>query len=78
MSEPVEQIAEAPLEQVQITLRAGDTPEVRAQKSWEILGGDGPVHPTFQKIFEVYHALDKQLFEQEMLSNEAPSDLMVC
>jgi len=76
MTESVESVP-APLEQIQINLLAEDTPEVRAQKSWQILGGNGPVNPTFQKIFEVYQALDKQVFEQDLLSNEPPADLMV-
>lgn len=71
-----EQTAPETIEQVQITLLAEDTAEVRAQKSWSILGGQGQVNPTFQKIFDVYQALDKQAWDAAQDTKPA-QELMV-
>jgi hypothetical protein len=60
------------VEAVQVHLHASDDPETRAIKSWAILGGNGPVNPTFMKIFEAYAELDKQAF----FAAVAPDPLM--
>ena len=72
MSEELLAVKPEQVEQVQIHLLAEDTPEVRAQKSWAILGGSGPVNPTFQKIFEAYLALDKQEWDKAAAEPELP------
>lgn len=76
MSEEQVVMAPAPIEQIQVHLLAEDTPEVRAQKAWQILNGQGPVNPTFQKILEAYLALDKQAWEKDLLAVPAETELM--
>lgn len=69
-----EQVTEAAngIEKVQITLEVTDAPAIRALKSWAILGGTGPVNPTFEKIFEAYWNLDRQEWEKENAPKEEP------
>lgn len=52
-----------PIQQSTISLLAEDTPTVRAEKSWAILGGQGPVNPVFERIFAAYMHLDAESFQ---------------
>ena len=62
------------IEKEQIQLLVEDDSAQRAQKAWLILGGQGPVNPVFEKIFEAYWHMDKQAWADSATAGEVPSE----